>query len=166
MARSAGRAASIRASSRRDTFLMEMFFELLMSCPMYHRCAGRSSASGERSRRELWETCILLRRLSAIRRRIAALVLTALAVASCRTAGRSGAVEPGSPAVQPGPPIIQPGAPGEASRVISAERAADLSQVQFIGADIRFMQGMIGHHAQAVAMVALVPSRTSSEDVK
>src|SRR5712691_6381055 len=99
-------------------------------------------------------------------RRIAALILTALAVASCRTAGRSAGAEPASPAVRPGPPIIQPGAPGEASRVISAERAADLSQVQFIGADIKFMQGMIGHHAQAVAMVALVPARTSSEDMK
>ena len=95
--------------------------------------------------------------------RIAALVLTTLAVASCRTAGRTAGIEP---AVQPGPPIIQPGAPGEASRVISAEKAADLSQVQYIGADIKFMQGMIGHHAQAVEMVALVPSRTSSEDMK
>ncbi len=28
------------------------------------------------------------------------------------------------------------------------------------------MQGMIGHHAQAVEMVALVPSRTQSEDMK
>ncbi len=98
--------------------------------------------------------------------RIAALVLTTLAVASCRTAGRTAGIEPALPAVQPGPPIIQPGAPGEASRVISAEKAADLSQVQYIGADIKFMQGMIGHHAQAVEMVALVPSRTSSEDMK
>ena len=28
------------------------------------------------------------------------------------------------------------------------------------------MQGMIGHHAQAVDMVALVPQRTSSDDVR
>ena len=28
------------------------------------------------------------------------------------------------------------------------------------------MQGMIGHHAQAIQMVALVPSRTQSEDLK
>jgi uncharacterized protein (DUF305 family) len=66
----------------------------------------------------------------------------------------------------PRPRIVQPGAPGEDSHVISTEKATDLSQVQFIGADIKFMQGMIGHHAQAVEMVALVPSRTSSEDVK
>jgi uncharacterized protein (DUF305 family) len=90
-------------------------------------------------------------------------LLAAVAGASCRTAsprketvGRTDAP----------PLIVQPGAPGEASRVISAEKASDLSQVQYIGADIKFMQGMIGHHAQAVAMVALVPSRTSSEDLK
>jgi len=38
--------------------------------------------------------------------------------------------------------------------------------VQFIGADIKFMQGMIGHHTQAVEMAALVPSRTNHEDVR
>ena len=38
--------------------------------------------------------------------------------------------------------------------------------MQYTGADIKFMQGMIGHHAQAVEMVALVPARTSSDDVR
>ena len=33
-------------------------------------------------------------------------------------------------------------------------------------ADIRFMQGMIGHHAQAVEMVALIPSHSQNEDMK
>ena len=50
--------------------------------------------------------------------------------------------------------------------MISAAKAADLSQVEYTGADIKFMQGMIGHHAQAVEMVALVPSRTSREELK
>jgi uncharacterized protein (DUF305 family) len=31
-------------------------------------------------------------------------------------------------------------------------------------ADVRFMQGMIGHHAQALAMSALVPARTQRQD--
>src|SRR3954462_13156841 len=64
------------------------------------------------------------------------------------------------------PPIVQPGAPGQPSHVIDAGRASDLSQVQYTGADIKFMQGMIGHHAQAVEMVALVPTRTSSDDLR
>jgi uncharacterized protein (DUF305 family) len=33
-------------------------------------------------------------------------------------------------------------------------------------ADVRFMQGMIGHHAQALAMVALIPSRTTRPDLR
>src|SRR6478736_125103 len=61
--------------------------------------------------------CILWR----VRIRIAAILLTAAAGASCRSA---------------------------------------------VPADIKFMQGMIGHHAQAVEMVALVPSRTASDDLR
>lgn len=59
-----------------------------------------------------------------------------------------------------------PGAPGHATQVISAEKATDLSQVQFVGGDIKFMQGMIGHHSQALEMVALVPTHTSNGDLK
>ena len=87
---------------------------------------------------------------------IAALVLSAAAGASCRTAAPAAAK----------PPIIQPGAPGQASHVITAAQASDLSQVQYTGADIKFMQGMIGHHAQAVEMVALVPQRSASDAVR
>src|SRR5262245_26016193 len=59
-----------------------------------------------------------------------------------------------------------PGAPGQATQVISAEKATDLSHVQFVGADIKFMQGMIGHHGQSLEMVALVPTHSRSEDLK
>jgi uncharacterized protein (DUF305 family) len=86
------------------------------------------------------------------------MLLGAVASVSCRSAAGVTAA--------PTPPIVQPGAPGEPSRIIGASQATDLSQVQYTGADIKFMQGMIGHHAQAVEMVALVPSRTSSDDVR
>jgi uncharacterized protein (DUF305 family) len=62
--------------------------------------------------------------------------------------------------------IVQPGAPGRASRVIDAADAADLSGVRFTPADVRFVQGMIGHHAQALEMTALLPQRTSREDMR
>ncbi len=96
--------------------------------------------------------CILWR----VRNRIAAILITVVAGASCRSAAPADAK----------PPITQPGAPGQPSKVIGAAQASDLSQVQYTGADIKFMQGMIGHHAQAVEMVALVPSRTASDDLR
>ncbi len=64
------------------------------------------------------------------------------------------------------PPIVQPGAPGQSSQVISAAKAADLSRVQYTAADVKFMQGMIHHHAQAIDMVALLKTRTASEDMR
>jgi uncharacterized protein (DUF305 family) len=67
---------------------------------------------------------------------------------------------------EPGPPILQPGAPGEASRVISTAEAVDLSGVRHTAADVRFMQRMIGHHAQALEMVALLGSRTERDDMR
>ena len=58
------------------------------------------------------------------------------------------------------PPIVQPGAPGEPSRQISAGEASDLAGIQFSDADVKFMQGMISHHAQALEMTALLLSRS------
>jgi uncharacterized protein (DUF305 family) len=65
-------------------------------------------------------------------------------------------------AAQP-PRIVQPGAPGQPTREISPEQAADTSAVRHTPADVRFMQGMLGHHAQALEMAALVPSRSRNE---
>ncbi len=78
-------------------------------------------------------------------------------MAACRTA--SGGA---SPKTQ----ILQPGAPGQDTKTIDVAQATDLSRVQFTPADAKFMQGMIGHHAQAVEMVALIPSRTQNPYMK
>ena len=58
---------------------------------------------------------------------------------------------------------MQPGAPGEASRVVPAVKPAS---PKYTEADVKFMTGMIGHHAQALEMTALLPSRTAGEDMK
>jgi uncharacterized protein (DUF305 family) len=60
-------------------------------------------------------------------------------------------------------PIVQPGAPGQSSRVIEASEASDLSKVRFTDADVRFMQGMIAHHAQALEMTELLKTRSKRE---
>jgi uncharacterized protein (DUF305 family) len=61
------------------------------------------------------------------------------------------------------PPIVQPGAPGEPSRQISAEEASNLAGIRFTDADVKFMQGMISHHAQALEMTELLASRSERE---
>ena len=63
-------------------------------------------------------------------------------------------------------PIVQPGAPGEPSREISVAEATDLAGIRFTDGDVRFMQGMIPHHAQALEMTALVAERTASEAMR
>ncbi len=60
-------------------------------------------------------------------------------------------------------PIIQPGAPGQPSRQISVEEASDLASLTFSDGDVKFMQGMISHHAQALQMSELVEGRTNRE---
>ena len=78
-------------------------------------------------------------------------------VAACKTAGG------GSSA---GTRILQPGAPGQDTKTISTAAATDLSKVGATAADIKFMQGMIGHHAQAVEMVDLLMQNSNSNAMK
>jgi uncharacterized protein (DUF305 family) len=76
-----------------------------------------------------------------------------LVVAACQTSA-------------PAPAIVQPGAPGEPTRVIDARQAADVSRIRHTAADVRFMQGMIGHHAQALEMTELLRTRTTSDEMR
>ena len=62
-------------------------------------------------------------------------------------------------------PIVQPGAPGQASKTLSAEEASKLAAASYTPADVAFMQGMIGHHAQAVEMAKLIKDRTNREEI-
>jgi uncharacterized protein (DUF305 family) len=64
------------------------------------------------------------------------------------------------------PTIVQPGRPGEASKTVSAEASVRNAALPHTAADARFMQGMIGHHAQALEMSALVYTNSQSDDMK
>jgi uncharacterized protein (DUF305 family) len=59
--------------------------------------------------------------------------------------------------------VVQPGAPGTDSKVVAP---APASSIRHTAADVRFMRGMIGHHAQALEMTALLPARTSQDGMK
>lgn len=61
--------------------------------------------------------------------------------------------------------IIQPGAPGQDSRVLTAEQAVKLAAASYSPADAIFMQGMIMHHQQAVDMAVLVKERTNRAEL-
>jgi uncharacterized protein (DUF305 family) len=93
-----------------------------------------------------------MRRKQPSLRRFAAVVATLAAL-----------VPLGTEAGQTQPPIVKPGPPGEASRSISAEDASNLAGTQYAEADVRFMQGMISHHSQALEMAALVAGRSERD---
>lgn len=83
--------------------------------------------------------------------------VAAVGGAACKTAAG------GSSA---GTRILQPGAPGQDTKTISEAQATDLSKVGATEADVKFMQGMIGHHAQAVEMVGLLMTNSTNPDMK
>ena len=82
-----------------------------------------------------------------------AILVAAILVCSCRTATER-------------PALVQPGAPGEVTRPIASTEAVKAAQIRPTVTDVRFMQGMIDHHAQALVMTALLPSRTAREDMR
>lgn len=93
--------------------------------------------------------------MTTARRSLAAILLSSAALSGCKTTGTGSSQAP----------IVQPGAPGQSSQTIAPTQAADLSKVQATDADVKFMQGMIHHHAQALDMVALLEKNTSSDDM-
>ncbi len=62
------------------------------------------------------------------------------------------------------PVVVQPGAPGKPSRTLPPTTKG--SPPQWSQADVKFMQGMIMHHEQAVEMTALIASHTENKDVR
>ncbi len=61
--------------------------------------------------------------------------------------------------------IVKPGAPGQPTQQLTPAQAVALADSAFAPADVMFMQGMIVHHQQAVAMAALVKERTNKEEI-
>ncbi|HEU0302160.1 MAG TPA: DUF305 domain-containing protein, partial [Longimicrobium sp.] len=52
-----------------------------------------------------------------------------------------------------------------AESVPVAQQAAVAPQARDTSPDVRFIRGMIAHHAQALEMTALVPGRTTRQDI-
>ena len=62
-------------------------------------------------------------------------------------------------------PIILPGAPGEESKNLDAEDATNIANTSYIVADVKFLQGMIVHHEQAILMSSMVGKRTNNPTI-
>ncbi len=65
------------------------------------------------------------------------------------------------------PPVVSTPAPTPGEPLTPAQQVvADGGIPPYTRADVQFMQGMIGHHGQALTMAALAPTNTTSEDVR
>lgn len=73
---------------------------------------------------------------------------------------------PGADEASEGARIVQPGAPGEDARTFSAEEIGEVEGVSYVDADVRFMQGMIPHHEQALVMTELVRRYATTDAVR
>ena len=62
-------------------------------------------------------------------------------------------------------PIILPGAPGEESKNLDAQDATNIANTSYIEADVKFLQGMIVHHEQAILMSSMVGKRTNNPTI-
>ena len=82
-------------------------------------------------------------------------VLVSLAIAGCSTAGQRSA-----------PARAERVASGEGTMTPAAQARADSGRPAYTAADVRFMQGMIAHHAQAVVMAGWAPTHGARADVR
>ncbi len=102
-------------------------------------------------------------RHSSVARRLNLALLGTLALGACRTVGP--APDPAPIPANATPSTVQPGAPGEATRVLRPDQVSAMVPASHNAADVRFMHGMIPHHAQALEMAALVEGRTERQEI-
>lgn len=63
-------------------------------------------------------------------------------------------------------PTRQSAAGVDAPRTPAEQARADSGRAPYTPADVRFMQGMIRHHAQAILMAGWAPTHAAREDIK
>ena len=92
-------------------------------------------------------------------------LMAAIGLGACERAPDQPASPPASAtASEPqAPAIVQPGAPGQASTVVSSVPA--FQGPAHTDADVKFMQGMIHHHNQALLMVKMIATHTKTPEL-
>ena len=92
-------------------------------------------------------------------------MMAVVALCACGRANdqATGQAAPAAKAQAQAPAIVQPGAPGQASTVVSKVPA--FHDNNYTDADVKFMQGMIHHHNQALLMVAMITTHTKTPEL-
>jgi uncharacterized protein (DUF305 family) len=93
---------------------------------------------------------------------IAAALLATLAVGACSRAGGAGVDSTPRPVETAARP--ESASTGELEALYRAR--TDSARMRFTEADVHFMTGMIGHHAQALVMSALAPENGASASIQ
>ena|SRR6188508_957347 len=86
-------------------------------------------------------------------------------LSACQRAADQAAGQPATAgkAQAEAPAIVQPGAPGQASTVVSSVPA--FHDNNYTDGDVKFQQGMIHHHSQALLMVAMIATHTKTPEL-
>ena len=92
-------------------------------------------------------------------------MITAVGVCACGRADDQAAGQAASAgkAQAEAPAIVQPGAPGQTSTVVAKVPA--FHDNNYTDGDVKFMQGMIHHHNQALLMVAMIATHTKTPEL-
>jgi uncharacterized protein (DUF305 family) len=92
-------------------------------------------------------------------------LVAAVGLIGCHRAPDQGTGQPATAgnAQAPAPAIVQPGAPGQASTVVSS--VPTFHDNNYTDGDVKFMQGMIHHHSQALLMVAMISTHTKTPEL-
>ncbi len=89
--------------------------------------------------------------------------MAAVGLGACGPAPDPAAGQTASAGQAQAPAIVQPGAPGQASTVVSS--VPKFSDNNFTADDVKFMQGMIHHHSQALVMARMIPTHTKTPEL-
>ena len=90
-------------------------------------------------------------------------LIAAVGLGACGRAADPAAGQPAAAGPAQGPAIVQPGAPGQASSVVAS--VPKFQDNNFTDGDVKFMQGMIHHHSQALVMVTMIATHTRTPEL-